>query len=199
MPQISTPQTVGRSLPFTDSPRHFGRRGFYFSLPLSLYYWCFWWWPHSDYLLWQAYYTEASSPSMTSVAEHNRNVSLAPAVCLLSFGGDLSHVSLTGWWSCHHLEIAGGCSRKMGSKMLLTRWISAHIALITEGHRQCWAGKEWETIILFCTQKWRGNRYWWTRVCIILDSLPPRGAALFVNTFALTKHCPFSFILPKHH
>lgn len=25
------------------------------------------------------------------------------------------------------------------------------------------------------------------------------GAALFVNTFALTKRCPFSFIFPKHH
>lgn len=57
------------------------------SLPLSLYYWCFWWWPHSDYLLWQVFYTAVSNPSMTIVTEHNRNLSLAPAVCLLSYGG----------------------------------------------------------------------------------------------------------------
>lgn len=31
------------------------------------------------------------------------------------------------------------------------------------------------------------------------ESLLPRGAALLVNTFALTKHGPFSCILPKHH
>lgn len=29
--------------------------------------------------------------------------------------------------------------------------------------------------------------------------LAPGGAALLVNTFALTKRCPLSFILPKHH
>lgn len=128
--------------------------------PLSLYYWCFWPWPCSDCLLWPGTLQYQAPPWPQWMNTTEIKVLFLLHVFGVGFflrgGGTCPMAPLLrdlSWWSCHHLEIAGDCSRRMGSKMLLPRWASVHISLITGRHRQCRAGSGWEIIILFYPRK----------------------------------------------
>lgn len=88
-------------------------------------------------LVTQANYTAVSSCLMISVAEHSRDSLLLLLHVCWVLGGTCPMSSLLrdlGWWSCHHLKIAGGCSRGKGSKLLLSRWTPVHISLTTKRH-----------------------------------------------------------------
>lgn len=190
MVQAPILQTVGRPVPFPGSPKTFRVEGLAFlGPPLTPCFWCFWPWPYlAGCWSWQAHYTAVSSHAMISVAEHNRDFSLAPAVCPPNFGGETCPVSSllrdVSWWSCHHLEIAGSCSRRKGSKMLLSRWTPVPISLTTKRHV---ARPNWKRVGNYHPRLYLKAERKQIPVSITLESLPSRGAALFVNIFALTK------------
>jgi hypothetical protein len=138
------------------------------------------------------------TPSVISMAEPNRDLSLVLAAWMWSFGeGSCPRLSLLtlSWWTCCHLEVASGYSRRKHSDVPSQNVCSCFI-----DHRKTHseAKLEEDREIPSCPpggsreETGTGAQECPSRFGVCLpEGLPS------VNAFALTKHCAFSFLLPK--
>lgn len=127
------------------------------------------------------------------------HLSLDTGTCPLNLGGGTcpmtSSLGDLSWWSCHHLETAGGCSRRKGSEIFISRWTPVPSLLTTKrrGKAKLEESGNYHPLPYWEVERKQilGN--------ITLESLPPRGAALFVNNLPSLNTVLSPFIVPKHH